>query len=119
MSADSDDETARSLLSLLGDEYVQEILVATSEGAKSARALSDELDAARSTIYRRTEDMLEHDLLIERTEIEADGSHHSIYEANVDHLDVDLDEGEFAVSVETRETPADRFTTMWTDIREA
>lgn len=106
------------LLSLLGDEYVQEILVATDGRAKSARELSEELDAARSTIYDRTERMVEHGLLVERTRIVADGSHHSVFETNVDHLDVDVVDGELEVSVERRESAAERFTNIWSDIRE-
>jgi hypothetical protein len=110
-------ETGTELLSLLGDEYVQSILVATSEDPKSAKALSDDLDAALSTIYDRAEQMVEHGLLVERTRIVADGSHHSVYEANVDHLDVDIKDGELVVEVQTRESPAERFTSVWHDIR--
>lgn len=109
---------ATDLLSLLGDEYVQEILVATDEEALSARALSDELDTARSTIYDRTERMVAHGLLVERTRIVEDGSHHSVFEANVDHLDVDVVDGELVVEVERRESAAERFTNIWHDIRE-
>lgn len=115
----ADDSTARPLLALLGDEYVQAILASTSEDAKSARELSEELGTARSTIYRRTDEMLAYDLLVERTRIMADGSHHTVFEANIDHLDIDLEGGDFTVTVQTRETPADRFTSIWHDIREA
>lgn len=107
------------MLSLLGDEYVQDILVATSEEAKSARQLSDELDAAQSTIYDRTETMVDHGLLVERTRIVEDGSHHSVYEVNVDHLDIDIEDGKLLVRVQTRESAAERFTSIWSDIREA
>ncbi|MFB6254692.1 MAG: transcriptional regulator [Halobacteriaceae archaeon] len=126
MSTDSDDnETerddngARSLLALLGDEYVQAILAATSDTAKSADSLSEELGVAHSTIYRRVEEMLVYDLIVERTRVMEDGSHHSVYKANIDHLDIRLESGDFRVEVETRETPAERFTTIWEDIREA
>jgi methylthioribose-1-phosphate isomerase len=118
VSTESEEEEARTLLTLLGDEYVQSILAATSEEAKSAKELSAELDTARSTVYRRAEEMLDHSLIVEETRIRDDGSHHSVYKANVDHLDVELTDGEFAVRVETRETPADRFTEVWDDIRD-
>ncbi len=107
------------MLSLLGDEYVREILVATSESPKSAKELSEELDAALSTVYDRTEQMVGHRLLVERTRIMEDGSHHSVYEANIDHLDIDVGEGELDVQVRTRESAAERFTSIWSDIREA
>ncbi|WP_299333100.1 ArsR/SmtB family transcription factor [Haloplanus sp.] len=110
---------ATDILTLLGDEYVQAILVATSTTPKSAKELSDELGTARSTIYEKTEQLVAHDLLVERTRIMNDGSHHSVYEANVKHLDVDLNAGDFQVRVQTRDTPASRFTNIWNDIREA
>lgn len=119
MSTDDVEDEPRTLLGLLGDEYVQSILVATGEEAKSAAELARELDVARSTVYRRAEAMLAHDLLVERTRIVGDGSHHSVYAANVDHLDIDLDGSEFRVDVRTRESPSDRFTRLWTGIREA
>jgi predicted transcriptional regulator len=115
--SDTTTTDAGALLALLGDEYVQQILVATDEEPLSARDLSERLDAARSTVYDRTERMAEHDLLVERTRIVDDGSHHAVYVANVDHLDVDVVDGELVASVETSESAAERFTTIWNDIR--
>lgn len=118
MSSRSEEDPA-DVLSLLGDEYVREILVATSESPKSAKELSEELDIALSTAYDRTERMVGHRLLVERTRIMEDGSHHSVYEVNVDHLDIDIGDGELDVQVQTRESAAERFTNIWNDIREA
>lgn len=106
------------MLELLGDEYAREIIVATHETPRSAKELSVELDAARSTIYDRAEAMVDQQLLVEHTRIMDDGSHHSVYEANIESIDVRLIEDGFTVHVETRETPADRFTEIWEDIRE-
>jgi predicted transcriptional regulator len=114
----SSDEPPAVLLELLGEELVRQILAATSREAMSAKELSETCDVARSTIYRRVEDMIDADLLVERTEIEADGSHHSLYEANIDHLDIDIDEGTIDVSVHVREDAAKRFSRIWSDIRE-
>ncbi|MFB6195459.1 MAG: ArsR/SmtB family transcription factor [Haloplanus sp.] len=117
MSNDSSEYEA-ALLGLLGDEYIQGILAATSRSPMSAKELSDELDADVSTIYRRVDDMLDHDLLVERTRIVEDGSHHSVYEAKVDHVDVDIEDGDLVVEMEVRESPSERFTRIWDDIRE-
>lgn len=114
-----DPQEGTNVLSLLGDKYVQAILVATNEAPKSVKQLSDELDAAASTVYDRTEKMVDHDLLVERTRIMEDGSHHSVYEGNIDHLDLDVEDDRLVVGVQTRETPAERFTAIWNDIREA
>ncbi|MFA9517318.1 ArsR/SmtB family transcription factor [Halopenitus sp. H-Gu1] len=115
----SPDDSSAELLELLGQERVRQILAATSREPISAKALSDECDVARSTIYRRAEVMVTHDLLVERTRIESDGSHHSVYEANIDHLDVDIDDGTIDVSVHVREGAAQRFSRIWSDIRES
>ncbi len=114
----STDVRSDELLELLGRERVRQILAATSREPLSARALSGELDVARSTIYRRVEEMVDNDLLVERTRIEPDGSHHSVYEANVDHLDVDIVDGRIEVSVHVREDAAQRFSRIWNDIRD-
>ncbi|WP_255153155.1 ArsR/SmtB family transcription factor [Halorarius halobius] len=115
----STDDHSDELLELLGQERVRQILAATSRDPRSAKELSEECDVALSTIYRRVEDMVASDLLVERTRIEADGSHHSVYEANVDHLDVDIEDGTIDVSVHVREDAAERFSRIWSDIRES
>lgn len=109
MSTKSPDDGS-ALLKLLGDTYVQAILAATSQESMSAKELSTELDADVSTIYRRVDEMLEYDLLVERTQIVEDGSHHSVYKANVDHVDIDIENCESVVGVEVHESPAERFT---------
>jgi predicted transcriptional regulator len=111
------DEGADDLLELLGEQRVREILAATSHEPLSASELSEECDVALSTIYRRVEDMLAHDMLVERTRIEADGSHHALYEAKLDRAVVDIDDGAIEVQVAVREDAAQRFTRIWSDIR--
>jgi len=114
----STDDSADELLGLLGEERVRQILAATSRDPLSAKELSEECDVALSTIYRRVEDMVANDLLVERTQIEGDGSHHSVYEANVDHLDVDIENGTIDVKMHVREGAARRFSRIWSDIRD-
>lgn len=115
MSRESGSE---DLLDLLGEERVRQILAATSREALSAKELSEEFDVARSTIYRRVEEMIDRDLLVERTQLAADGSHHSVYEANVDHLDIVIEDGHIEIGVHRREDAAERFARLWTEIRE-
>lgn len=114
----SRDDSADVLLELLGEERVRQILTATSREPLSAKELSEECGVAPSTIYRRVEDMVAHDLLVERTQIEADGSHHSVYEANVDHLDIDIEDGTIDIRMHVREDAAQRFSRIWSDIRD-
>lgn len=107
-----------ALFDLLADDYARTILVATSREPMSASTLSDRYDMSLPTIYRRVERLQEFDLLTERTEIDTSGGHHrSVYEANLEHLDVDLDDGDLAISVQLREDAVDRFTRLWHEIR--
>jgi predicted transcriptional regulator len=114
----STDHRADELLDLLGEERVRQILAATSRDPLSAKELSEECDVALSTIYRRVEDMVANDLLVEQTQIETDGSHHSVYEANVDHVDVDIEDGTIDIKMDVREDAAQRFSRIWGDIRD-
>jgi predicted transcriptional regulator len=114
----STDHRADELLDLLGEERVRQILAATSRDPLSAKELSEECDVALSTIYRRVEDMVANDLLVEQTQIETDGSHHRVYEANVDHVDVDIEDGTIDIKMDIREDAAQRFSRIWSDIRD-
>lgn len=103
---------------LLGDRYVRTILRAASRDDMSAKELSEACDSAKSTVYRRIDDLVEIGLLVEKTELEADGSHHSVYETRLDEMTVRIANGKFDMELEAkRETPK-RFTKMWEHIRE-
>lgn len=114
-----DAQSGRALLALLGDEHIQKILCATSEGRMSAAELHEICDASLATIYRRIETLLEHGLLIEQAEIDPAGDHYQVYEAGFDDLDIHLEDGEFDVQLRVRDQAADRFTEVWEDIRGA
>jgi DNA-binding Lrp family transcriptional regulator len=103
---------------LLGDAYVRDILVETYTEPMSAKELSEACGMSLPTVYRRVEDLTEHDLLLERTRIVADGHHYTTYVANLEGLRVDLTADGFAVELDRREDPSDRFTRVWERIRE-
>lgn len=107
-----------ALFDLLADDYARTILVATSREPMSASTISDRYEMSPPTVYRRVERLQEFDLLTERTEIDTSGGHHrSVYEANLEHVDVDLVDGDLSVSVRLREDAVDRFTRLWHEIR--
>lgn len=115
-TGEGDDKTP--LFDLLADEYARTILVATSREAMSASTLSERYDMSPPTVYRRVERLEEFDFLIERTEIDSSGGHHrSVYEANLEHIDIDLEDGDLDIKVRLREDAADRFTRMWREMR--
>ena len=111
----TDDLNADEILDLLDDEYVQSILLQTRNEAMSAKELSERCGISLSTVYRRTERLIEYGLLAERRIAQPDGNHYSVYEAQLDELTVRLtDEGfEVAISKKPPGNLADRFTDIW------
>lgn len=103
------------VFALLDDEYARRILKVTNSTPMSARQLAEELDASRSTIYRRIEQLEALDLLSKSTEVDTDGHHRSLYQARLNRITVEL-EDDFRVQVDRRSHPADQFTDMWEDL---
>ncbi|MDF9746003.1 winged helix-turn-helix domain-containing protein [Natrinema salsiterrestre] len=75
-------------LDVLGDDCARTILVATSDGPKTAKELTERTDSSSATVYRRINNLLESDLLAECVRFDDDGSHTTAYEATVDVLRV-------------------------------
>lgn len=111
----TDDLDADEILDLLDDEYVQSILLQTRNDAMSAKELSEECGISLSTIYRRTERLIEYGFLAERRIAQPDGNHYSVYEAQLDELTVRLTDEGFEIAVSKKPTGhlADRFTDIW------
>lgn len=105
------DDEVESIAGLLADDTARCILLATREEAMSAAELSERCGVSQMTVYRRIEDLREHDLVAERTELEDDG-HHSAYRATLDRVTVDVTDDGFELSVERRDTMADAFTRL-------
>ena len=115
-AAGEDDESV--LFDLLADEYARTILIATSREPMSARTLSERYEMSLPTVYRRVERLQEFDFLIEGTEIDTSGGHHrSVYEANLEHIDIDLEDGDLGIRIRLQEDATDRFTRMWREMR--
>lgn len=96
-AAPEPDPTRR--LDVLGDDCARTILVATSEGAHTAKELADRTDCSSATVYRRLNDLIESDLLTECIRFEEDGSHTTAYEATVDRVRVEIGGGGIDVGV--------------------
>ncbi|SEO73784.1 Helix-turn-helix domain-containing protein [Halogranum amylolyticum] len=113
----SDDPDDAAVFRLLHDEYARAILTATSRDAMSARELADICDASLPTVYRRVDDLVAQGLVVEDTELDPTGNHYTTYEAAVEHIDIDIDNGEIDVTITQESDAADRFTRVWEDIR--
>lgn len=91
-------------LDVLGDECARTILVATSEGPKTAKELTDRTDSSSATVYRRINNLLESEFLAECVRFEEDGSHTTAYEATIDRLSIDIGPGGIEVSAATTDS---------------
>ncbi len=96
-SETSDNSAAR--LNVLGDECARTILVATSDGPKTAKELTERTDSSSATVYRRINNLLESELLAECVRFDEDGSHTTAYEATVESLAVEIGTDGIEVSV--------------------
>ena len=78
-STQTDDEptdvAADELLELLGDEYACEILRALEDGPLPARAIVEDRDMSRPTVYRRLDRLTEAGIVEARLRPERDGHH--------------------------------------------
>ena len=107
-----------TVLAVLDDEYARDILTHTSVEPMSASTLSDRCDASLPTIYRRLDRLKECRLVTEETELAPDGNHYSVYSANLERLELTLDDGTFDLELTYREEDvADKFTRMWEGLR--
>ncbi|WP_306059035.1 helix-turn-helix domain-containing protein [Natronococcus wangiae] len=86
-------------LDVLGDDCARTILVATSDGPKTAKELTNRTESSSATVYRRINNLLESELLAECVRFEEDGSHTTAYEATVDELCVQIDANGIDVSL--------------------
>ncbi|QKY21803.1 winged helix-turn-helix transcriptional regulator (plasmid) [Halolamina sp. CBA1230] len=113
----SEDPSVETLLSALDDEYARTILMETDQRPMSAKNLAEACDASLPTIYRRIDRLSELGLVTERPEFSDEGRHYSVYEATLDQVVIDLDDGDLSVTMTAERTDAaDRFTEMWEDI---
>ncbi|MXV63855.1 helix-turn-helix domain-containing protein [Natronorubrum sp. JWXQ-INN-674] len=114
----SEDTDLSTVLAVLDDEYARDILTHTSIEPMSASTLSERCDASLPTIYRRLDRLKACHLVTEDTELAPDGNHYSVYSANLEHLELTLEDGSFELEVTYRdEDVADKFTRMWEGMR--
>ncbi|OVE83503.1 winged helix-turn-helix domain-containing protein [Natronolimnobius baerhuensis] len=94
------DIDVEAALTLLGDEYVQEIFAVLREDPATARELTDRCPGSKVTIYRRLNDLTDAGLVESEPQIRPDGNHCKQYRAVVDELTISLTGDEFEATVE-------------------
>jgi DNA-binding transcriptional ArsR family regulator len=115
---DGDDDTVREIASLLADECTQTILIETANQSISPDELSEICDVSPQTIYRRIDDLTDHDLVTEDLEPDAAGHHTKVYTATFDRAIIDLTPDGFELQLSRRDRMADRFTQFVEEVRD-
>lgn len=88
-SADSE-----AVLTALDDPDCRALLEATTDEALTAGELSDRCEIARSTTYRKVEQLTEAGLLEERVRISTEGKHASEYRRTFDDVTISICDSE-------------------------
>lgn len=112
-----DDHDVAAITALLADECARTILLETMTESLSAEALSGRCDVSPQTIYRRLDDLEEHGLVSEQTQVDTAGHHYKVYAATLDRVVVDLTTDGFELQLTRRERMADQFTQFIEDMR--
>jgi DNA-binding transcriptional ArsR family regulator len=120
MAVEGDDAEDTSILSVLDDEYARAILIETSIEPLSASDLSERCDASPPTIYRRIEQLQDHDLIVEQQQLDPDGHHYKTYQTRMERVTVEIEDGDCTIDVARREVDAaDRFTRLFEGLSES
>lgn len=108
---------AASVLDALGDEYARAIVAALSERPMSAKELTETLDMSQPTISRRLSTLEATDLVAESTHVDPDGHHYSVYRATLERATITIEDGAFEVRLTGQESPSDRMSYIWKEMR--
>lgn len=112
-----DDSEPEEVIGLLADDCAREILAHTSRQPMAATELTEACEASERTIYRRLEQLQSFGLVRENLQIDPQGHHRKRYEATLQSMIVELDDGKYDIRIQIEEDTADRFARMWKDIR--
>lgn len=115
--SNDDNQDVAAITALLGDACVRTILLETMREPLSAEVLSERCDVSPQTIYRRLDELKEHELVAEQTQIDSNGHHYKVYAATLDQVSVNLTTDGFEVQITRRERMADQFTQFIEDMR--
>lgn len=111
-----DEESLDDVLDTIGDEGARRILAAINRDPRPAKELAEATGLSLPTVYRRLDLLEEHDLVTERTAIDAAGNHHSVYASNFDSTVIALQEDGYRVQIYHRDDPSDRFSLLWDEL---
>jgi DNA-binding transcriptional ArsR family regulator len=85
---DPDEQSRSTLLRALGDPKSRAILRATSERARTASELSEELDLPLSTLYRKLSRLVDATIVEETPRLASRGRHPSQYRCAIEQVHI-------------------------------
>jgi DNA-binding transcriptional ArsR family regulator len=107
------------ILDTIGDGRARTVLAALAREPSSAQELTDRLELSQAAVYRRVDDLLEHDLIAERTLVADDGNHYSEYECKFDSTIVSLEGDKYEGRIFRDENLPSRFSDLWKELGNA
>lgn len=118
MTGEGTDEepTVEEILDTIGDPRARKILAALSQKPRPVNELESNLGYARSTLYRRLDDLQKHDLVTSETAIAEDGNHYQLFRCNFDSTLISLNGDEYDVRIYRKENLPDRFDRLWNEL---
>lgn len=109
-----------TLLEALSSDAARDILVAAADEEVTAEDLATRCGVSLPTVYRHVDDLTDADLLVERTNIDADGNHYKTVETTVEEVCVTVTGDGVSLSVDEQEPDLiDRFEGFWRDLDES
>lgn len=108
-----------TVFDVLGSEYARQILALASIKPMSAEEFADHCEVSLPTVYRRVNALLEYDLLQEDVEVESDGTHHKVFETNLERICFEVEDGRFEIDIQLRRDVVDQFTDFWDDLEDS
>ncbi|GAB3674166.1 ArsR/SmtB family transcription factor [Halopiger thermotolerans] len=103
----------QEVIDAIDNESSRRILAAASREPMTASELEEELDVSLTTVYRRTDDLVEASFLEQETEISPSGDNYDTFETAIRRIEFTVEPGEFRVDVHFRNDTVDRFGQLW------
>lgn len=104
---------AESVFDLMGDPLARQLLVVTSGDPQPADALAERFDVSLATIYRRTGQLIEYDLMADHLRMDDGKNQYRVFEGTLERIAFEVDDSGYRVEVQTNRELEDRVDTDW------
>lgn len=108
-----------NLLDVFGDSVARATLILAREQPRTVPELADQLNVSDPTVYRRTDALVESNLLKEHQQIDRNGNRQTAYETILDEVTFKIDDDGYTVDIQVRQDLADDFEALWGDLEQS